>query len=82
MNAHQVQDYIDLLCSKVQILGEHYVARQLEWATAELERVVGSQVEDERCYQCGGTGERDGEECSFCRGSGFEADVPSYEVQQ
>lgn len=41
MNAHQVQDYIDLLCSKVKILGERYVARQLEWATAELDRVEG-----------------------------------------
>ncbi|MFS2017468.1 hypothetical protein ACEN88_12920 [Massilia sp. CT11-108] len=39
MTAVQVQDYIDLLCSKVATLGELYVARQLAWATAELERV-------------------------------------------
>lgn len=39
MTAHQVQDYIDLLCSKAPILGEHYVARQLAWAAVELERV-------------------------------------------
>lgn len=37
MNAVQVQDYIDLVVSKVQIFGEHYVARQLEWAVVELE---------------------------------------------
>lgn len=41
MNAHQVQDYIDLLCAKVGTLGEHYVARQLEWAAAELDCVEG-----------------------------------------
>lgn len=39
MNAHQVQDYIDLLVSKAQSLGERYVARQLDWAAAELQRV-------------------------------------------
>ena len=37
MDAHQVQDYIDLVVSKGQSLGEHYVARQLEWAVVELE---------------------------------------------
>lgn len=37
MNAHQVQDYIDLVVSKGQCLGEHYVARQLDWAVVELE---------------------------------------------
>jgi len=37
MNAHQVQDYIDQLVSKGPALGEHYVARQLEWAVVELE---------------------------------------------
>jgi len=41
MNAHQVQDYIDLVIVKAPQLGEHYVARQLEWATAELDRVEG-----------------------------------------
>lgn len=39
MTAHQVQDYIDLLVSKVQSLGEKYVARQLDWAVVELARV-------------------------------------------
>lgn len=42
MNAHQVQDYIDLVVSKGQSFGEHYVARQLEWAVAELDRVGGT----------------------------------------
>jgi hypothetical protein len=42
MTAGQVQDYIDLLISKHSCLGEHYVARQLEWAVAELERVGGA----------------------------------------
>ena len=37
MNAHQVQDYIDLVIVKSNVLGEHYVARQVEWAVAELE---------------------------------------------
>lgn len=41
MTAGQVQDYIDLLISKHEILGEHYVARQLAWAVVELERVGG-----------------------------------------
>jgi len=41
LNAHQVQDYIDLVIVKAPQLGEHYVARQLEWATAELDRVEG-----------------------------------------
>lgn len=87
MDAVQVQGYIDQLIAKQPILGEHYVARQLEWAVVELElagethRYEVAEVEDERCYQCGGTGERDGEECPFCRGSGFQADVPSYEAQ-
>lgn len=39
MNADQVQDYIDLLIKKHDVLGEHYVARQLAWAVVELERV-------------------------------------------
>lgn len=39
MTADQVQEYIDLLCAKVSTLGELYVARQLAWATVELERV-------------------------------------------
>lgn len=39
MSADQVQDYINLLVKKVDVLGELYVARQLVWATAELERV-------------------------------------------
>ena len=39
MTASQVQDYIDLLVKKVDVLGELYVGRQLAWATAELERV-------------------------------------------
>lgn len=39
----------------------------------------GDHVEDERCYECSGTGERDGEECPFCRGTKFP--VPRYEVQ-
>lgn len=39
MTAVQVQEYIDLLCSKVEVLGELYVSRQLAWATVELERV-------------------------------------------
>ena len=42
MNAHQVQDYIDLVVSKGQSLGEHYVARQLEWTVTELDRVGGT----------------------------------------
>jgi hypothetical protein len=42
MTAHQVQDYIDLVVSKGQSLGEHYVACQLEWAVAELDRVGGT----------------------------------------
>ena len=42
MTAAEVQDYIDLLCSKVGVLGELYVCRQLAWATAELERVGGA----------------------------------------
>lgn len=80
MTAHQVQDYIDLVVSKGQSLGEHYVARQLEWGVAELERVQAVADEDGwmRCYECGGTGQRDGEECRFCLGSGFQPD----EVQQ
>lgn len=39
MSAHQVQEYIELLLTKVQSLGERYVARQLDWAVAELQRV-------------------------------------------
>ena len=42
MTPGQVQDYIDLLVGKHDILGEHYVARQLAWAVAELERVGGA----------------------------------------
>lgn len=42
MTPGQVQDYIDLLCNKASTLGEHYVARQLAWAVAELERVGGA----------------------------------------
>ncbi len=42
MKAHQVQDYIDLVVSKGQSLGEHYVACQLEWAVVELDRVGGT----------------------------------------
>ncbi len=42
MTAIQVQAYIELLCSKVGVLGELYVARQLAWATVELERVGGA----------------------------------------
>lgn len=45
MTAYQVQDYIDLLCSKVCMLGELYVARQLAWATAELDRVQAHQAD-------------------------------------
>ena len=37
MTVHQVQGYIDQLIAKEPILGEHYVARQLEWAVVELE---------------------------------------------
>ena len=76
MSSGQVQDYIDLLIDKHNILGEHYVVRQLAWAVAELERVQGHQVDDERCYECSGTGERDGEECPFCLGTGFPRDMP------
>ena len=42
MSPGQVQDYIDLLCAKVAVLGEQYVARQMAWAVAELERVGGA----------------------------------------
>lgn len=37
MDAVQVQEYIDVLMTKVPTCGEHYVARQLEWAVVELE---------------------------------------------
>lgn len=37
MSVHQVQDYIGLVVGKVAVLGEQYVARQLEWAVVELE---------------------------------------------
>lgn len=36
--AGEVQDYIDLLCSKADVLGERYVARMLSEAVVELER--------------------------------------------
>jgi hypothetical protein len=41
MTAPQVQHYIDLLVEKHEALGVHYVARQLDWAVAELGRVEG-----------------------------------------
>jgi hypothetical protein len=41
MTAHQVQDYIDKLVAQVDVLGELYVARQLDWAVVELGRVGG-----------------------------------------
>ena len=44
MTPGQVQEYIDLLCAKVAVLGELYVVRQMAWAVAELER-VGKKVE-------------------------------------
>lgn len=46
MDAVQVQDYIDQLIAKQPILGEHYVARQLEWAVVELE--LAGEV---HCYE-------------------------------
>ena len=42
MNAQQVQDYITLVLSKVEQLGEHYVSSQFDWAVAELERIQGA----------------------------------------
>ena len=39
MTAVQAQEYIDLVISKVHQLGEHYVARQVAWGAAELERL-------------------------------------------
>jgi hypothetical protein len=43
MNAGQVQDYIDLLVKPETVAkcGELYVARQLDWAVLELERLGG-----------------------------------------
>ena len=43
MSAGQVQDYIDLLVKPETAAkcGELYVARQLEWAVVELDRVGG-----------------------------------------
>ena len=43
MKSHQVQDYMTLLLSKVEQLGEQYVSRQVAWAVVELDRVEGTE---------------------------------------
>lgn len=42
MNADQVQDYMTLVLSKAEQLGEHYVSRQVAWGVVELDRVEGT----------------------------------------
>jgi DnaJ-class molecular chaperone len=34
------------------------------------------EEQDDPCYECSGTGERDGEECPFCLGTGWPRDLP------
>jgi hypothetical protein len=46
MTADQTQDYIDLVIVKADQLGEHYVARQVAWGAAELERLQLRQVRE------------------------------------
>jgi hypothetical protein len=41
MTAGQIQDYIDLVIAKADQFGEHYVARQVAWGVAELDRLEG-----------------------------------------
>jgi hypothetical protein len=36
MNARQLEDYMALVASKVDQLGEHYVNRQVAWAEDQL----------------------------------------------
>jgi hypothetical protein len=44
MTAPQAQDYCDLVIAKAAQLGEQYVARQLAWGAAELDRLQLHQV--------------------------------------
>jgi hypothetical protein len=46
MTANDTQDYIDLVIAKADQLGEHYVARQVAWGVAELERLELRQVRE------------------------------------
>lgn len=41
MNADQLDAYIALCLSRQSELGEHYVRRQIEWADAQLDRLLG-----------------------------------------
>lgn len=47
----------------------------------ESKSTTAEHGEDERCYECFGTGERDGEECRFCLGTGFPRDPFSEQAE-
>lgn len=43
MNADQLDEYITLCFSKEGVLGAYYVRRQVEWADAELQKLLGQK---------------------------------------